>query len=204
MKKILKWVAIVVACLLVVGFLAFLYLIPPFDLLPREAFINPHASAVATSLENIDDPVEKALAERGQYIMSFSDCSDCHTPQGDQGPNWDEFLAGGAKYELGKKGTSYSRNLTPDKETGLARRSDDEVTRVLRSGVFHDGRVFEMTTMPWPGFSNMTPEDRKALVVYLRHIKPVKHNVPEWSPNTSSDALYLFYPHDYAEHEKKK
>ena len=80
MKKVLKWAAIIVACLLVVGFLAFLYLIPPFDLLPREALINPHAAAVTASLENIEDPVEKALAERGQYIMSFSDCSDCHTP----------------------------------------------------------------------------------------------------------------------------
>ena len=203
MKKILKWVGIVAACLIVIGFLAFLYLIPPFDLLPREAFINPHAEAVASSLDIIDDPVERALAQRGQYIMSYSDCSDCHTPQGDQGPNWSEFLAGGAKYELRTSGTTFSRNLTPDAETGLARRTDDEVKRVLRSGIFHDGRFIQPTTMPWPGFSNMTEEDRHALVVYLRHIKSVKHKVPEWSPE-SSDALYLFYPYDYAEHETKK
>jgi mono/diheme cytochrome c family protein len=202
MRKILKWIGIVVACLIVVGFLAFLYLIPPFDLLPREAFINPHSEAVASSLEKIDDPVERAIAQRGQYIMSYSDCSDCHTPQGDQGPNWSEFLAGGAKFELRGIGTAYTRNLTPDAETGLAGRTDDEVKRVLRSGIFHDGRFFQPTTMPWPSFSNMTEEDRHALVVYLRHIKPVKHKVPEWSPE-SSDALYLFYPYDYAEHEKK-
>ncbi|MGA7161288.1 MAG: c-type cytochrome [Bacteroidota bacterium] len=202
MKKILKRVVIVVVCLIVVGFLAFLYLIPPFDLLPREAFSHPHLEAVASSLEKIDDPVERALAQRGQYIMSYSDCSDCHTPQGDQGPNWSEFLAGGAKFDVKKSGISFSRNLTPDKETGLARRTDEEVKRVLRSGVFHDGRVFELTTMPWPGFSNMTEEDRCALVVYLRHIKPVKHNVPEWSPR-SSGAPYFFYAYDYAEHEKK-
>ena len=202
MKKILKWVGIIVACLIVIGFLAFLYLIPPFDMLPREAFINPHTEAVASSLEKIDDPVQRALAQRGQYIMSYSDCSDCHTPQGDQGPNWSEFLAGGAKFDVKKSGTVYSRNLTPDKETGLARRTDDEVKRVLRSGVFHDGRTIELTTMPWPGFSNMTEEDRHALVVYLRNIKPVKHKVPEWSPETSG-ALYLFYPYDYAEHGKK-
>jgi mono/diheme cytochrome c family protein len=203
MKKILKWVGIVAACLIVVGFLAFLYLIPPFDLLPREAFINPHAETVSSSLEKIDDPVERALAQRGQYIMSYSDCSDCHTPMGDQGPNWSEFLAGGAKFEVKKSGTSFSRNLTPDKETGLARRTDEEVKRVLRSGVFHGGRIFEPTTMPWPGISNLTEEDRHALVVYLRHIKPVKHKVPEWSPK-SSDALYLFFPYDYAEHDAKK
>ena len=203
MKKILKWAGIVVGCLIVIGFLAFLYLIPPFDLLPREAFSNPHAEAVASSLEKIDDPVERALAQRGQYIMSYSDCSDCHTPQGDQGPNWSEFLAGGAKFEMNKAGTAFSRNLTPDKETGLARRTNDEVKRVLRSGVFHDGRVFEPTFMPWTSFSNMTEEDRHALVTYLRHIKQVKHNVPEWSPNSSMPSN-TFYPYDYAEHEKKK
>jgi hypothetical protein len=203
MKKILKWIAIGVVCLIVVGFIAFLYLIPPFDMLPREAFSQPHAAAVASSLEKIDDPVEQALAKRGQYIMSISDCNGCHTPQGDQGPNWDEYLAGGAKFEMIRPGTTYSRNLTPDKQTGLARRTDEEVKRVLRGGVFHDGRIFEPTFMPWPAFTNMTEEDRHALVTYLRHIKPIKHDVPEWSPNSSAP-LNSFYPYDYAEHEKKK
>ena len=203
MKKILKRVAIVVVCLAVIGFLAFLYLIPPFDLLPREAFSNPHTAAVAASLQKIDDPVERVLAERGQYIMSYSDCSDCHTPQGDQGPNWDEFLAGGARFETNKSGTVHSRNLTPDKETGLSRVTDEDVHRVLRGGVYQDGRIIEPTTMPWPSFSNMTEEDREALVVYLRHIKPVWHKVPEWSANRSG-ALYLYYPYDFAEHQKNK
>ena len=203
MKKILKWVGIVVASLIVVGFLAFLYLIPPFDMLPREAFTKPHADAVGSSLDKIDNPVERALAERGRYIMSYSDCNGCHTPQGDQGPNWDEYLSGGAKFEMKGPGTAFSRNLTPDKETGLARRTDDEVKRVLRSGVFHDGRIFEPTFMPWPSFTNLSEEDRHALVVYLRHIKPVWHNVPEYSANSNA-SLNLFYPYDFAGHQKKK
>ncbi len=202
MKKVLKWVGIVVACLAVVGFLAFLYLIPPFDLLPREAFIKPRTDVVAASLEKIDDPAERAIAERGRYIMSYSDCSDCHTPQGEQGPNWSEYLAGGFKFERDKAGTAYSRNLTPDKETGLARRTDEEVMRVLRSGVGHDGRVYEPTFMAWPGPANMTEEDRYAVVVYLRHIKPVKHKLPDYSPNSSSQG-YKMYPYDFGQHEKK-
>ena len=155
------------------------------------------------SLQKIDDPVERALAERGQYIMSYSDCSDCHTPQGDTGPNWDEFLAGGARFETRRSGTVHPGNLTPDKETGLSRVTDEDVQRVLRSGVYQDGRIIEPTTMPWPSFSNMTEEDREALVVYLRHIKPVWHKVPEWSANRSG-ALYLYYPYDFAEHQKSK
>ena len=100
-------------------------------------------------------------------------------------------------------GIAYSRNLTSDKQTGLARRTDEEAKRVLRSGVFHDGRIFEPTFMPCPAFTNMTEEDRHALITYLRHIKPIKHNVSDWSPN-SAVPLNSFYPYDYAEHEKKK
>jgi hypothetical protein len=53
------------------------------------------------------------------------------------------------------------------------------------------------------GFHYMTEEDRHALVTYLRHIKPIKHNVSDWSPN-SAVLLNSFYPYDYAEYEKKK
>jgi hypothetical protein len=53
------------------------------------------------------------------------------------------------------------------------------VKRVLRSGTFTDGHVAEGTVMPWPVFSNWTEEDRHAVVVYLRHIKPVHHEIPE-------------------------
>jgi len=76
-------------------------------------------------------------------------------------------------------GTYVSRNLTSDTETGLARRSDDEVKRVLRSGTFPDGHVSTDSVMPWPKFSNWSEEDRHAVVVYLRHIKPVRHQIPE-------------------------
>ena len=41
MKKILKWAGIVLGTLLVAAFLAFLYFIPPFTLLPPEEFIKP-------------------------------------------------------------------------------------------------------------------------------------------------------------------
>ncbi len=50
---------------------------------------------------------------------------------------------------------------------------------MLRSGTFTDGHVAPGTVMPWPVFSNWTEEDRHAVVVYLRHLKPVRHQIPE-------------------------
>lgn len=203
MKKFLKWFLIIGGSLLVLGFLAFLYPIPPFDLLPREEFIKPYANAIAASLPQIDDPAQRLLAERGRYIVTYGDCNGCHTPNGDQGPKWEEYLAGGMKFSWKYSGIAYSRNLTPDKETGIGSRTDEEIKRVLRSGVFHNGRPMEYTFMPWTGFSNMTEEDRHAVVVYLRNIHPKQHEIPEWSPTSSFD-LNNFYPYDYGKHELKK
>jgi alcohol dehydrogenase (quinone), cytochrome c subunit len=78
-----------------------------------------------------------------------------------------------------------SRNLTPDKETGLARRTDDEVKRVLRSGTFPDGHIVPSTAMPWGSFSNWSEEDRHAVVVYLRHLRPIRHQTPEPVPGNA-------------------
>ena len=36
--------------------------------------------------------------------------------------------------------------------------------------------------MPWPVFSNWTEEDRHGIVVYLRHLKPIRHQTPEPVP----------------------
>ena len=90
-----------------------------------------------------------------------------------------------------QSGTYVSRNLTPDKDTGLARRSNDEVLRVLRSGVFPDGHVSPWNAMPWAAFSNWTEEDRFAVMTFLRHIPAIPHKIPEpvLTPNTLDAGL---------------
>ena len=202
MKRILKWFAISVASLLVLAFIAFLYFIPPFTLAPPEAFSKPETDA-APPLDRIDDPVQRALAERGKYIVQFTGCAGCHTATGDKGPKWDEYLAGGFKFTKKGYGTVVSRNLTPDAETGLASNTDDQVKRVLRSGVFADGRVFHPFMMPWADFSNMTEEDRHAVVVFLRHLKPVHHKIPDWSPVSDADNETIYGGSDHAIPDKR-
>ena len=57
--------------------------------------------------------------------------------------------------------------------------------RVLRSGVYPDGRPISHTAMPWAQFSNWSDEDLHAVVVYLRHIKPVRHEIPPPAPGVA-------------------
>ncbi len=73
-----------------------------------------------------------------------------------QGPDFARYLAGGLKFQT-REGTYVSRNLTPDTAAGLGRRSDVEVK---------------------------TEEALHATVVYLRHLSPVVHAIPD--PQASS------------------
>lgn len=104
------------------------------------------------------------------------------------------YVAGGAKF-ITPEGTFISRNLTPDEETGLARRTDEDIKRVLRSGTFPDGHVAPHTIMPWANFSNWTEEDRHAGVIYLRHLKPIRHQIPE--PTGGTPAISGALEEDY-------
>jgi hypothetical protein len=147
------------------------------------------------------------LAERDRYIVLHTDCSGCRTAVGDQGSKCGEYLAGGARGIFGEEHTeTYCRNLTPDSATGLARRTDDQVLRVLRSGILPEGRPTYWRRMSWLFFSQWTEEDRYTVLVYLCHLTPVYHKIPDplqgespSDPNIAETA----YGADYAGHKSK-
>lgn len=57
--------------------------------------------------------------------------------------------------------------------------------------------------MPWAGFTNMTEEDKYAVLTYLRNIKPIWHQILEWSPD-SKDDFNMFYAYDFGKHKGQK
>ena len=184
MRRVLKWSALVVLVIAIGAFLAFLYYVPPFLTIPAETFGKDMLEA-APGVSGIADPAERAIAERGRYIVMTSGCIGCHAAAGPRGPDLTKYLAGGSLKVHTQTGTFVSRNLTPDPETGLGRRPDDDVKRVLRSGTFADGHVVPHSVMPWASFSNWTEEDRHAVVVYLRHLPPIRHAIPPMVPGNA-------------------
>jgi hypothetical protein len=84
-------------------------------------------------------------------------------------------------------GTTYSRNLTPDRETGLGAWSDAEIRRAITSGIARDGRLMHWQAMPWDHFSNLRLEDLYALIAYLRHVPAIRSTVPPPAPPSPSD-----------------
>lgn len=178
MSRVLRRTIVVVIVLAAVAFCAFLYIVPPVFLIPAERFGDEVARA-APPVDGIGDPAERAIAERGRTLVMNIGCLGCHSANGPRGPDYTRYLAGGGVRIVSGGGTYVSRNLTPDPETGLARRTDEEVMRVLRSGTFADGHVVPHTAMPWASFSGLTEEDRHAIVVYLRAIPAIRHRIPD-------------------------
>ena len=63
---------------------------------------------------------QQALVARGAYLVNGpAACGNCHTQKNpDLSPRNDMFLAGGERFDT-PVFTAYSRNLTPDKDSGI-------------------------------------------------------------------------------------
>jgi mono/diheme cytochrome c family protein len=128
--------------------------------------------ADARSQENSAD-----LVERGQYIFSSAGGCACHSP-----PKGTPY-AGGREFPL-PMAKVYSTNLTADKETGLGNWSDQQIRDAVTRGIRPDGERL-LPVMPYEAYSGMAEEDLKALIAYLRTLKPVRKPTPQlktWAP----------------------
>lgn len=120
-------------------------------------------------------PTEKLA--RGRWLLEVASCHDCHdgmTPRMEKIPG--KELAGGARFPVPGKGDVFAANLTSDQATGLGAYSDEDILRALTEGKNKSGRF--LYVMPWSYYSGMTKEDKEALVLALREVKPVANLVP--------------------------
>jgi len=68
-------------------------------------------------------------------------------------------------------------NLTPDTATGAGNWSDDQLARAIREGVGHDDRAL-FPIMPFQHYRFMSDEDLASVIVYLRSLPAVHHDLP--------------------------
>ena len=153
---------------------------------------------------------DPAKVERGRYLVTFAGCNDCHTPWklGENGPEpdmtrmlsghpqdlvmppppalgngpWSTASSATVTAWSGPWGVSYTRNLTPDNETGLGTWTEKEFVDTLRHGRQRGiGREL-LPPMPWPAFGQASDEDLAAIYAYLRTIPAVSNRVPDPVP----------------------
>jgi len=137
-------------------------------------------AAMPTLLTSTDiGQAQGTQIKRGQYLVTFGGCNDCHTPGYFFGkPDTARALSGSeVGFEIPGLGVFHGPNLTPDKDTGLGAWSADEIVAAITKGRRPDGRILA-PIMPWHAFANLTRQDAYAIVAFLKSLPPVRNKVP--------------------------
>lgn len=132
--------------------------------------------AKARHAQQFSDPVEQ-----GEYFSQIAGCISCHTPFADPVTleiNEALLFSGGNPFPLGPLGIVFTRNLTPDRATGLGDWTDEEIKTAIRTGRKRDGTQL-FPVMPYTVYNNMADADVEAIVAYLRTLPPIENQVPD-------------------------
>jgi hypothetical protein len=162
-------------------------------------------AGLAAACRTTDDD-RASLVQRGEHLVKLGGCNDCHTPvvMGKNGPEPDRsrYLAGhpssltmppapalpegpwvavvGATMTAwnGPWGTSFTANLTPDRETGLGGWTEADFIATARTGRhMGKGRPI-LPPMPIQVLNLYSDDELKAVFAYLQSLPPVRNQVP--------------------------
>ncbi|HSK73624.1 MAG TPA: c-type cytochrome [Pyrinomonadaceae bacterium] len=137
-------------------------------------------------------PSESSLSPRpaptdtlnyGKYLVNAASCAECHTPA-NRGQIIEDLMYSGGRYFEMPQGTVISKNITPDKQTGIGNWTrEDFITRFKafenNAHYASDGLSTQdfNTIMPWANYAKMTEEDLGAIYAYLMSVKPISNKV---------------------------
>ena len=164
--------------------------------------VGYHMARQRTASANIILPLPAAAAPasatsvaRGAQLVLLGGCNDCHTTKLANGqPNMAHMLAG---YQPGSPmppaipgvvtgnpqltawrgpwGLTLSRNITPDKLTGIGTWTLAQFIHTMRTGVDPNGRAL-LPPMNYQNLGRLPDADLAAIYNYLMSVKPI-HNL---------------------------
>jgi mono/diheme cytochrome c family protein len=160
-RKILKWIGIVLGSLIGLLVLAFvvLYIIGSVQW-------NKMHGQYDVPVETITIPADEASIARGEHIATIRICGDCHT----------EDLSGLFDSVPGLITLSIP-NLTSGAGGVGATNTDDDWVRAIRHGVGQDGRG--LILMPSWIWYYLSDDDLADLIAYLKSLPPVDNELPK-------------------------
>lgn len=135
------------------------------------------ATTLAITLVLSSTAIAQTLVQRGAYLTrGIIACGNCHTPKDAEGKAIAGMeLAGGFVIEA-PVFRAVAPNITPDRETGIGAWTDQEIIDAIRNGRRPDGRLLG-PPMAFEFYRKMSDADVKAVVAYLRSVKPVRNAV---------------------------
>lgn len=108
--------------------------------------------------------------ERGKYLVeNVASCFTCHPRSSEIGPE--------SRFWKETAGDVWAPNLTPDPETGLGNWTDGQILRAIREGVDVNHEAL-IPVMPYRSYAELSDEDAKSMVAYLRTLQPVSMQIP--------------------------
>ena len=127
------------------------------------------------------DPAKGEQWNRGAYLVrALGHCGECHTPRDMlAGPKPGMALAGTEAGPEGGPEGGIVPNITPDDETGIGRWSEGELNGLLELGALPNGDFVggQMGEVVDDVTGKLTDADRRAIIAYLKALKPVRHQV---------------------------
>jgi mono/diheme cytochrome c family protein len=159
MRKVLKWIGIVLGGLVGLVVLAILFLFIRSSMILNKSYEAP--------ADSITIPTDEASVERGRHLVTtLADCQGCHG----------ENLGGNVVFEDPAIGRAVAPNLTTG-ENGLGDDlSNADFVNAIRYGVMPDGKSVRI--MPSYDFYYMSDEDLGAVIAYIRSVPPVDSDLP--------------------------
>jgi mono/diheme cytochrome c family protein len=142
------------------------------------------ATMFATAASADDD-----LLKRGEYLMNGPvACGNCHNTRGPDMAFVPGMAFAGGFHIVDPAFDAYAANITQDVETGIGSWTDQEIITAIREGKSREGNII-FPPMPVPTYNNMSDDDVKAIVAYLRTVKPIHNEVPESKWNIPQQAM---------------
>ncbi len=120
--------------------------------------------------------------ERGTYLMStIVACATFTTLQGAERPAPSPRRNSPAATNSTRRSFhAVVPNITPDMDTGIGNWTDDQIINAIRNGKRPDGRIIG-PPMPIAFYRGMADSDVRAIVAYLRTVKPIHNEVDKSS-----------------------
>ncbi|MFL7891971.1 MAG: c-type cytochrome [Anaerolineales bacterium] len=153
MRKVLKWLGIILAVLvgLVVTSALVLYIMGK-STLNKTRTVTPPAISI---------PNDEVSLARGEHMVDVN-CTSCHGAD----------LAGDVLLDDPMIGTIYTANIT-----GLAdRRTNEQLVLAIRHAVGPEGR--QIIAMPSEAFAQFSAEDLGAIIAYLKTVPYIDKDTP--------------------------
>ena len=160
-KKILKWVGIVL-----VGLIGLLVVAVITSYVVTGIRGN---KSYDVAVANLTIPTDDASIREGARLTAIRACSECH------GDNFEGQLL----FEDPAMGSFYPSNISGGEGSKVGSYSAEDWDRAVRHGIDPDGKP--IVVMPSAEYARISDEDMALMIAYLQSLDPVDNSPPESS-----------------------